>query len=83
MIVFIVNTESNNIFCKRARVMTIPETLNGATGLVCNSYCSDDLRELSIHEIVANARKHKHLTTGNAWTVATDWKNPRFNLLSP
>ena len=69
--------------CDVTRVMTVPETLNGKTGLVCNNYSSDELRALSIEEIVDNARKRKHIISGNEWTVATEWKNPRYNLLSP
>jgi hypothetical protein len=66
------------------RVITVPESLNGESGLIC-SYLGDpkEFTRMSVEDIVKKARGLKHVTTGNAWTVAADWKNPRFNLLSP
>jgi len=66
------------------RVITVPGSLNGESGLIC-SYLGGprEFTKMSVEDIIKKARGLKHVTTGNAWTVATDWKNPRFNLLSP
>ena len=66
------------------RVISIPESLNGESGLVC-SYLGGpkEFSGMKVEEIIKKAREMKHITTGNAWTVAAEWKNPRFNLLSP
>ena len=66
------------------RVISLPESLNGESGLVC-SYLGgpNEFSGMKVEEIIKKARGMKHITTGNAWTVAAEWKNPRFNLLSP
>jgi len=69
--------------CDVTRVMTLPETLNGETGLICNTYHPDQFKLKSIKEIVEQARGRKHITEGANWQLATEWRNPRFNLLSP
>jgi DNA primase catalytic subunit len=67
--------------CDVLRVITVPETLNGETGLICSSYNPSEFRLSSIQEIIEKAKRKKHITTGLNWITATAWKNPRFNLL--
>jgi hypothetical protein len=69
--------------CDTMRVMSVPDSLNGRSGLTC-SYLGgpSDFSMLSVEEIIRKARGKFHITTGNAWTIASDWKNPRFNLIN-
>ena len=67
--------------CDVTRVMTLPETLNGETGLICNAYNPGRFRDKSIEEIINQAKGAKHITEGANWQLATEWRNPRFNLL--
>lgn len=68
--------------CDTTRVITVPESLNGETGLVCKYLGSPDMfRELSIHQIVELAKRKQHITQGLNWTTASEWRDPRFNLL--
>ena len=69
--------------CDVTRVMTLPETLNGETGLICNTYNPDQFKLKSVKDIVEKARGRKHITEGMNWTTAIEWRNPRYNLLSP
>jgi len=63
--------------CDVTRVMTLPETVNGETGLICSSYNPDQFRDKSIKEIIAQAKGAKHITAGLNWETATEWRNPR------
>ena len=69
--------------CDVTRVMTLPETLNGETGLICTAFNPDQFRDISIEEIISKAKGAKHITAGLNWQTATEWTNPRHNLLSP
>lgn len=69
--------------CDVTRVITLPETLNGETGLVCTSYDPDLFKVKSMEEIYAASKTKVHLISGLNWQLATEWKNPRYNLLSP
>ena len=67
--------------CDVMRVMTLPESLNGETGLICSSFNPTKFKKKSIETIVAEAKRKQHITSGLNWAAATEWKNPRFNLL--
>ena len=67
--------------CDVTRVMTLPETLNGETGLICTAYNPDQFMDRSIEEIINQAKGAKHITAGANWQLATEWKNSKFNLL--
>ena len=69
--------------CDVTRVMTLPETLNGETGLICSAYDLSQFKLKSVKDIVEKARGRKHITERANWQLATKWKNPRYNLLSP
>ena len=65
----------------RASVMTLPETLTGETGLICNANSPDQFRVKSMKEIYSASKRKVHITEGMNWQLATEWRNPRFNLL--
>jgi hypothetical protein len=62
-----------------SRVITVPSSLNGRTGLIA-SYLGnrDDFRNLSVEEIVRTSRYQKHVINSHM----NHWKNPCFNLLN-
>ena len=64
------------------RVITLPESLNGETGLICRYLgAPDSFREQTVSSIVEDAKRMKHIIQGLNWLTAKEWKNPRFNLL--
>jgi hypothetical protein len=66
------------------RVVTFPESINVETGLTCSYLGSpDEFRSMGIDAIVDKAKRAKEYTVGLNWTVASELKNPRYNLLSP
>lgn len=68
--------------CDPMRVITMPESLNGATGLVC-AYLGEmrEFRTLKINNILAQARKAKHILHETSWKTGNEIPIPRFNRL--
>ena len=66
------------------QVISYPESLNGESGLVC-SYLGKpkEFNRMNVEDIIKKARQQKHVKEAMNWTIAADWKNPRYNLLSP
>jgi hypothetical protein len=66
------------------QVITFPESLNGKTGLICSYLGSPDIfRSMRVDTIVNKAKRSKEYTIGLDWTMATEWKKPRYNVFSP
>jgi hypothetical protein len=66
------------------RVVTFPGSINGETGLTCSYLGSPgEFKDMKIDTIVNKARRSKEYTIGLNWTMASEWKNPRFNVFSP
>ena len=66
--------------CDVTRVITLPGTLNGETGLVCTSYTPDEFRVNSMEDVYSDSKRQMHFVSGLNWQVATEWRNPRFNI---
>ena len=66
--------------CDVTRVITLPETLNGETGLICTFYNPDQFRVKTMEDVYVESKRTVHITAGLNWQLATEWRNPRFNL---
>jgi hypothetical protein len=64
------------------RIITVPDSLNGETGLTCTLLGSPfDFRELTVHEIVEMASSARGRTIGANWVSLNKVQGPRRQLV--